>query len=67
MLMSVDAQILVYTEHKNLEYVNTTKILNRRQHRLAEFLQQFNFKVIYREGRLNEKADAWSRCRDYRS
>jgi len=66
MLMSVDEQTLVYTDHKNLEYFNTTKSLNRRQHRGAEFLQLFNFKVIYREGRLNEKADALSRHRDYR-
>jgi len=27
-LMSVDDQILVYTDHKNLEYCNTTKTLN---------------------------------------
>jgi len=53
MLMSVDDQILVYTDHKHLEYFNTTKTLNRRQDRWAEFLQPFNFKVIYREGRLN--------------
>jgi len=33
MLMSVNDQILVYTDHKNLEYFNTTKPLNRRQHR----------------------------------
>jgi len=65
MLMSVDDQILVYTDHKNLEYFNTTKTLNRRQHCWAEFLQQINFKVIYREGRLNEKGDALSRRRDY--
>jgi len=32
MLMSVDDQILVYTDHKNLEYFNTTKTLNHRQH-----------------------------------
>ena len=64
MLMSVDDQILVYTEHKNLDYFNTTKTLNRREHRWAEFLQPFNFKVIYREGRLNEKADALLRRRD---
>jgi len=63
--MSVSDQILVYSDHKNLEYFNTTKTLNRRQHRWAEFLQQFNFKVIYREGQLNQKADAVSRRRDY--
>jgi len=66
MLMSVDDQMLVYTDHKNLEYFNTTKTLNRTQHRWAEFLQPFNFKVIYREGRLDEKADALSRRMDYR-
>ena len=46
MLISVDDQILVYTDLKNLEYFNTTKAVNRRQHRWAEFLQVFNFKVI---------------------
>jgi len=61
MLMSVDDQILVYTDHKNLEYINTTKTLNRRQHRWAEFLQPYNFKVFYRAGRLNEKVDALAR------
>jgi len=66
MLMSIDDQILVYTDHKNLEYFNTIKTQNRRQHHMAEILQPFNFKVIYREGRLNEKADALSRRRDYR-
>ena len=65
-LRSVEEQITVYPDHKNLEYFNTTKILNRRQHRWAGFLQSFNFKVVYREGRLNEKADALSRRRDYR-
>jgi len=66
MLISVDDQILVYTDHKNLEYFNTTKTLNCRQHRWAEFLQLFHFKVMYREGWLNEKTDALSRCRNYR-
>jgi len=66
MLRSVEEQITVSTDHKNLEYFNTTKILNRRQHRWAEFLQLFNFKLIYREERLNEKADTLSRGWDYR-
>jgi len=64
--MSVDDQILVYTDHKNLEYFNTTKTLNCRQDRWAEFLQLFNFKVIYRDGQLNEKGDDLSRRREYR-
>jgi len=66
MLRSVEEQITVYTDNKNLEHFNTTMLLNRRQHRWAEFLQSFNFKVVYHEGRLNEKADALSRRRDYR-
>ena len=66
-MISVDDQILVYTDLKNLEYFNTIKTLNCRQHHWAEFLQPFNFKVIYMQGRLNEKADALSRRRDYRA
>jgi len=66
LLMSVRDEVTVLTDHKNLEYFNTTKVLNRRQHRWAEFLQPFRFKVVYREGKLNEKADALSRRRDYR-
>ena len=65
LLRSVANQITIYTDHKNLEYFNSTKILNHRQHRWAEFLQPFNFRVIYCEGRLNEKADPMSRRRDY--
>jgi len=57
MLILVHDWILVYTDHKNLEYFNTTKTQNRRQHRWAEFLQPFNSKLIYREELLNEKVD----------
>ena len=64
--MSVHDEITVFSDHKNLEYFNSTKVLNRSQHRWAEFLQPFRFKVVYREGRLNEKADTLSRRRDYR-
>jgi len=66
MLRSVEDQITVYTNHKNSEYFNTTKILNRRNYSWAEFLQSFNFRVVYHQGRLNEKADALSRRKDYR-
>ena len=32
----------VVTDHKNLEYFTTTKLLTRRQARWSEFLSQFN-------------------------
>jgi len=59
--MCAPKQIVVYTDHKNLEYLNTTKLLNRRQARWEEILSEFNFKIIYRPGERNGKADALSR------
>ena len=38
----------------------TTKTLNRRQVRWAQFLTDFNFKLIHRTGKLNVQADALS-------
>jgi len=52
---------VVISDHKSLEYSNTTKLLNRRQARWAEILSQFNFKIFYRPGEKNGKADALSR------
>jgi len=59
--MGAPDQIVVYTDHKNLEYFHTTKLLNRRQARWAEMLSEFNFKIIYHPGERNGKADALSR------
>ena len=53
--------VLVITDHKNLEYLMTTKILNRRQARWSEFLSRFNFVITYRPGRLGTKPDALTR------
>ena len=39
----------------------TTKKLNQRQLRWMEELTGYNFKIIYREGKKNEKADALTR------
>jgi len=36
MLRSMEDQITVYMDHKNLEYFNTTKIVSRRQHLVTE-------------------------------
>jgi hypothetical protein len=65
MLKSVADEITVYTDHKNLEYFATSKVLTRRQARWAEHLAEFNFKVIYRPGEKNTKADVLSRRWDY--
>jgi len=59
-LMGALEQIVVYMDYKNLEYFNTTKLLNRRQARWAEILSEFNFKMIYHPGERNGKADTLS-------
>ena len=51
----------VVTDHKNLEYFSTTKILNRRQARWSEYLCQFNLVVRFRPGKLGAKPDALTR------
>jgi hypothetical protein len=43
----------------------TTKVLTRRQARWAEHLAEFNFKVVYRPGDKNTKADVLSRRWDH--
>src|SRR5258706_4221840 len=52
------------TNHKNLEYVMTSKKLSRQQDRWAEFLAQFNIRVQFRPGKLRCKPDALT-CRRY--
>jgi len=59
--MGTPEEIVVFTDHKNLEYFNTTKLLNRRKAYWAEILSQFNFKIVYHPGEKNGKADALSR------
>ncbi len=54
----------VITDHKNLEYIKSTKRLNPRQARWALFFTRFQFTVTYRPGSKNCKADALSRRYD---
>ena len=53
--------VQVITDHKNLEYFMSSKLLNRRQARWSEFFSRFNFKIIYKPGSLNNKADVLTR------
>jgi hypothetical protein len=58
--------VLVYTDHQNLEYFMTTKILNRRQARWAQDLVGIDFKICYHPGSQNGTPDALSRCSELR-
>ncbi len=52
---------VVITDHKNLQYLQEAKRLNPRQARWALFFTRFHFKISYRPGSKNIKADALSR------
>ena len=54
----------VATDHKNLEYFSSSKVLTRRQARWLEYLSQFNLAIHFRPGRLGAKPDALTRCWD---
>ncbi|KAL0164219.1 hypothetical protein M9458_039972, partial [Cirrhinus mrigala] len=54
----------VLTDHKNLEYLRSAKMLNHRQARWALFFTRFDFLVTYRPGSQNTKADALSRIHE---
>lgn len=60
-LEGTPSPIKVITDHRNLEYFMTTKLLNRRQARWSEFLSRFNFKIHYRPGKQGAKPDALTR------
>ncbi|XP_073719444.1 uncharacterized protein [Misgurnus anguillicaudatus] len=52
---------LVWTDHKNLEYIRSARRLSSRQARWALFFDRFNFTLSYRPGSKNTKPDALSR------
>ena len=56
--------INVITNHKNLEYFSTTKILSRRQARWLELLSQFNLVICFCPRKLGAKPDALTRWWD---
>jgi hypothetical protein len=60
-LLSPEEPTDVITDHQNLQTFMTTKALTPRQVRWANFLSQFNFKIQYRPGKKNGKADYLSR------
>lgn len=53
-----------YTNHKNLQYLQSAWCLNPRQAQLALFFNSFNFDTTYWPGSKNGHADALSRSFD---
>jgi len=49
------------TDHQNLEYFMSKRLLNRREARWAQFLSRFDYEIVYRPGKSNGKADALTR------
>ena len=56
--------INIVTNHKNLEYFATTKILTCWQACWSEFLSQFNMVIHFHPGKLDVKPNALTRCWD---
>ncbi|XP_047215786.1 scavenger receptor cysteine-rich domain-containing group B protein-like [Girardinichthys multiradiatus] len=53
--------VIVWTDHKNLAYLQAAKRLNPRQSRWSLFFSRFNLAISYRPGSKNTKPDALSR------
>lgn len=53
--------VTVYTDHKNLEYFMSARVLNRRQARWNMSLSRFDFVIFYRPGKQQGLSDALSR------
>ena len=60
-LEGAEQPFVVWTDHKNLEYIRSAKRLSSRQARWALFFNRFDFSLSYRPGSKNAKPDALSR------
>lgn len=60
--MEAEHPFLIWTDHKNLEYIQSAKRLNHRQARWALFFGRFKFVLTFRPGSKKTKPDALSRA-----
>jgi transposase InsO family protein len=63
-LEGASVPFIVWTDHRNLEYIRSAKRLSARQARWAHFFSRFDFTISYRPGSKNVKPDALSRLFD---
>src|SRR5258706_15074906 len=57
-LHALPSPFTIFTDHHNLQTFTIKTLLSRRQARWAQELAEYNFKIIFRPGKLNGKADA---------
>lgn len=60
-VVNLTQPLLVITDHSNLTSFASKQILNRRQARWANELSELNFKIVYRPGIKNKRADSLTR------
>jgi hypothetical protein len=59
-------EVKVYIDHKNLTYFTTIKVLNGRQVRWAKSLVDYNFRIYYKKGSENARANVLSQRADHK-
>lgn len=59
-LEGAEQPFIIWTDHKNLSYIQSAKWLNSRQARWLLFFARFNFVITYRPGSRNIKPDPHS-------
>ena len=64
-LKKIKHKIQIYTDHKNLLYFITRKILNRKQIKWSKKLFKHNFIISYRKEENNEKIDTLNKRSNY--
>uniref|UniRef100_A0A3B3YQE9 Reverse transcriptase RNase H-like domain-containing protein n=1 Tax=Poecilia mexicana TaxID=48701 RepID=A0A3B3YQE9_9TELE len=60
-LEGAEHPVVVWTDHKNLAYLQSARRLNPRQSRWSLFFSRFNLSISFRPGSKNIKPDALSR------
>ncbi|KAJ1155054.1 hypothetical protein NDU88_007790 [Pleurodeles waltl] len=60
-LLGAKYTVTVYTDHRNLQFMSSARLLTARQLRWILFFAEFDFVVTFRPGKDNRKADALSR------
>ena len=65
LLLGGKHRVSILSDHLNLQYFMTSKVLTRRQARWSLFLAEFDFVITYRKGSRNGKPDLLSRRTDY--